>query len=707
MAQETEVVNGSKIYSALMKITEEAKKDKKKRGLDFRFFDKRDNKTEENKETAFENIENLETALERYGISVEFYEDIDLKDVSDGCKYSFRIYDVNNCFIEIDALEYRKIVLDSSKSEEDYIAEKLFKILGLKVQADVLEISKTLTELISYVYYFAELQYKVYENIGWGIYDKELIFKYDRIYRKDGKEIRSVCINDIAGNLVNEYSELIKANWRDKFAELMNSSTEARIVISAACTGLVRSLMPYNKETNINMNIIGEPGSGKSSLCQFALSIFGNPHSLEGSFIDKDNAMEVIRVKRPVIPYILDDRLLKLDKSSDDAKGRGLLFDIFREYEGKVTERIGGTYKELSGRRTTAPIISSSVESMLNLLMKSGKDLGQYRRFIEIELKRSEIFGGDSRNVAEYHKLSYQNYGIGIQYIVDYILSVGVVFIDKLYKCIEEDITKKLNEKSDGLSASASRFALIATTYVIIREAINTVNFESEDGASFDGLEFVGSKGVISEETLEEQRKLILKSCQQEQPISDDEIIKLLLGKNDDCYTELVDYLINNLLQKMQSVNVRIKVEDIKVKENIELFLSKPSNMKWFVTKNKTDFFNNHASTHIGYKETSGNSTKIVFKGGKYIEWLFCSGKELTDDEIADYLKVVSEKQNVESYAEKLFGSDIVGKDIAVEIEKEKEDGKCLHYRKEDRSGRCQNVVSITVSSTESGEETV
>ena len=40
MAQETVIVNGNHIFTALNSITEEAKNDKKKRGLDFRFLDK-------------------------------------------------------------------------------------------------------------------------------------------------------------------------------------------------------------------------------------------------------------------------------------------------------------------------------------------------------------------------------------------------------------------------------------------------------------------------------------------------------------------------------------------------------------------------------------------------------------------------------------------------------------------------------------------
>ena len=161
MAQETVIVNGNHIFTALNSITEEAKNDKKKRGLDFRFLDKDDSKTSVEKKNIFDKVEEIEKELEeKFGISVEFYENIDIKNTSEGHKFYFRIYDENNCFTEIDALDYRKIVLDPSKSEIDYIVEKLFVVVGLKVQADVLKISELITELISYVYYFDELQFK-------------------------------------------------------------------------------------------------------------------------------------------------------------------------------------------------------------------------------------------------------------------------------------------------------------------------------------------------------------------------------------------------------------------------------------------------------------------------------------------------------------------------------------------------------------------
>lgn len=715
MSEKIMDVNGKQILEALKAITKDAEKQRKERGLDFRFLDRVDGRTKEEKDTAMERVKEIEDILmkEPYKIIVEFYENIDIKDTSKGHKYYFRIYDENNCFVEIDALEYRNVVIDSAKSEIDYITEAIFKLKGLKVQENVLEISKLITELISYVYYYDELQYKLYENIGWDVYNNELIFKYDIIYKKNQEFIKSACLNEIAGRLTNdEYTEDTKTMWRDKLAKLMNYSTVARVVISAACTGLIRSIMPYNKENNINMNICGEPGTGKSSLTQFALSIFGDPHALEGSFIDKDNAMEIIRVKRPVIPYILDDRMLKIDTLSDKAKSKELLFDVFREYEGKVTERMGGKYNELSGKRTNAPIISSSVESMLDVLLKSGDDLGQYRRFIELEIEKEDVFGDDSRAVDEYHKLSYQNYGIGFQYIVDYILNADKGFVNQLYDCILNDITEKLDKKSKeteikGLTSSASRFALIATTYVIIRESINKVNREDEIDRVLFNIEDVGYNTELvnmvdkfkSANNMEKYNTLF----EMETLLKDDakDTVNDYIAPNvDDGYNQLVEYLIDNLVNKMKKVVIKVDIY-----KNLMNFLKKKSNEKWFTKVNKTNFFkkeNNYRSTYIACKEEKNNKITLIFGKGKYIEWLMCSGKELSDEQIENYLRVVNEKGDYKTEAEKLFGSNIIGKQIEEEIKKY----NLLEFKKEKRAEGEQNPVSITITLPEmEGEE--
>ena len=659
-------------------------------GISFRFLDKID-KDKIKKSEVYKKVEQLENELEKYGITVEFYENIDIKDALKENKFTFRIYDNNNCFVEVNALEYRKIVLDANVSEVDYIVERLFKMLGLKVQDNALRISELIVELISYVYYFDELQCKVYNDIGWDLYNNELIFKYDIIYRKNSVETISACTNEIAGNLTAEYDDNVKERWINMFADLMNSSVEARIVISSACTGLVRSLIPYDKENNINMNIVGAPGSGKSSLCQYALSLFADPRVVEGSFTDTDNAMEIIRIKRPVIPYVLDDRLLKIDKLSESNQGRELMFDIFREYEGKVTERAGGAYKNLSGKRTNAPIISSSVEPIMEVLRRSGKDLGQYRRFIEIELKKDKIFEGKSSVVSEYKNMTYQNYGIGFEYIVKYILNIGKNAVKFLYDYNQKFITQVLLKKEEevgvkGLDASASRFALIVTTYMIIREAFNTSGVESTKriGASTEEIMEVDAETVhkIFSETKEGE---IEKSTFQ---------AEMLFCKDDACCDEMLEYLSENLISKMKKVKVEVDVY-----ENIVAFIDKYGST-WLSSSNKTNFFKSKEEK-IALIQKVGNSTKLMFRDNKSVEKILCAGVELTDEQIKEYILAINNSAGFNEIAKQYLGDALFDVDYKKEIMKH----DFMSFEEETRAGNEQTPASITIRPIENEED--
>ena len=113
------------------------------------------------------------------------------------------------------------------------------------------------------------------------------------------------------------YENIVKAEimrqWMNLLCEVMNGSDKASLIISAACTGLIRQLLPYTKEDNINMNIVGNPACGKSTITHFALSLFGDPQVLEASFSDSQGAMELNRVERTVIPCILDERMLRVE----------------------------------------------------------------------------------------------------------------------------------------------------------------------------------------------------------------------------------------------------------------------------------------------------------------------------------------------------------------------------------------------------------
>lgn len=91
MSEKIMDVNGKQILDALKAITKDAEKQRKERGLDFRFLDRVDGRTKEEKDTAMERVKEIEDILmkEPYKIIVEFYENIDIKDTSKGHKYYF------------------------------------------------------------------------------------------------------------------------------------------------------------------------------------------------------------------------------------------------------------------------------------------------------------------------------------------------------------------------------------------------------------------------------------------------------------------------------------------------------------------------------------------------------------------------------------------------------------------------------------------
>ena len=195
--------------------------------------------------------------------------------------------------------------------------------------------------------------------------------------------------------------------------------------LGAGISGLLRQLLPFTKETNININIKGEPATGKSTIGHYILAIFGNPEMLEGSFSDTENAVETKRTQRPVLPYILDDRMLSMADQSEKMQKQKILLDVFREYEGKSKERLGKQYKDDSGNRTYGPVISSSVKSMMELLLQS-EDLGQFRRFMEFDIgsKKSQLLFSDAEEAKKTEELAYKNYGYGVGIIVDYMLAL-------------------------------------------------------------------------------------------------------------------------------------------------------------------------------------------------------------------------------------------------------------------------------------------
>ena len=602
-------------------------------------------------ESVKNDIDALHDELTMLGFKVNIYENIDAIDVSKERKFFIKISDRDDSYFTIDLGDYRDVVLDYTTSEVDYIVDYLNKLRGYNAVENK-NLALKITKYLSYLFYFKDLQIKYYEGIGWSSYDGKRIFKYNTIY-SSSDNLRSEChanfADDLASgdfkevledyyydnNIKQRFENTVEKNWAEHTRILMNQSVLASTILASACTGLIRPLLPFTKENNININIHGEPGSGKSTICHYALSIFGRPSVLEGSFIDKPEAIELLRAKRPVIPYMLDDRLLAFEGRNES---RDILYNIFKEYEGKIKERAAGSGKELSGQRTYAPIISSSVASMFEKI-KEKDDVGQFRRFMEFNIKktrngkiqdkRTEVFTS-SKNAEDYEFLSDTFYGVGVHIIINYLFELQddrEVSIDEIiereYNTYCSKISKKLEEKETeelkGLTASTGRFALILTAYKILKDSLIYV----VDG---DNLIYTSEN-------------------------------------------EIIDFLIDNLVEKMKSVRgkqekkkaeaeaekkkLEAEAEEKKKKEEAEAEETKLNvkNIINFISQNSDRFVMDTKSfdktKHLGVKmiDVKDKEVKIMITNYNHFEavlYAMLKGRTLSLEDYKKYLEIVS-----------------------------------------------------------------
>lgn len=434
-------------------------------------------------------ISELQKKISNFNYEVQIIEDLDCKNVTEESRYYIRIAHKNGVCINIDLFEYENNIKDFNFDEQEYMEEKISRITGC-INASVREIAEYTVEYLAYILYFKGLYTLTYRKIGWEYYDwnsKGWIFKYDKIY-SNILFLRGRGKNKFVEGLTRSEDDGKKTwEWVEATISLINRYPMDALILGAGLSGVVRQLLPFTKETNININIVGEPASGKSTICHYLLGIFGNPELLEGSFTDTENATEERRVIRPILPYVLDDRMLKLEGESENVKKKKVLIDIFREYEGKVKERLGKQYEDQAGERTYGPIISSSVESIMHYLNQN--DIGQYRRFIELNIERNDLFK-NREEATRIEFLASSCFGIGIEIIVDYMFALlddndseATIIVDT-FNIIDKDaasfLEKRENEENArknvlkiyGMSHSSKRFALILLSYQILRKSI-------------------------------------------------------------------------------------------------------------------------------------------------------------------------------------------------------------------------------------------
>lgn len=507
---------------------------------------------------------------------VEVVEDLDIINVTSDERYTVRIKNINsNVEYRYSLAKFREQLLDYSFEPDTFIIDILKRIEGAKGNTELKEIKDNILDYLSYAIHYKELFRSEYSTIGWDRYsfdNKTRIFKYNYIM-SDNENIKGLIkgkYRDLYATSVDMLNEGLEENWRSFTIHLMNNHLYDSLIFAVGISGMIRQILTFTKETNLNVNVCGQPGSGKSTIGHYILSFFGSPTLLEGSSIDTENASEKIRAERPVLPYVLDERMLRFFADSDTKKKTELLLEVFREYEGKEKERLGKQYEDSAGQRIYGPIISSSVESMLETLLQTGDDLGQYRRFIEFNIGKAEdevLFNSEEAVKAE--EIANSSYGYGVRYIAEYMLyrfKTDDNYFANQFREITELIKNRIEAeqglyKMKGLTSSSMRFALIILSYRVLRESIvyslyaeiikrrDTLNspLEADVYKKVSILEKLNH-----DEEAVEQIKQFNKSFGELLVLEDKQVAGSGLIINQE--EKIIDALIDNLIEKMAKV---------------------------------------------------------------------------------------------------------------------------------------------------------
>lgn len=425
-----------------------------------------------------------------YSIDVSMIEILDV-DSSDRFFIEIRYTSLDNIYRRIKLADYRKMLSKSEAEITDYFRDILEYLLGgvvtFKVdyetykkrleevikkyenkdgyEKDIEEILKSneadkkdtliiLTRICVAYAIKARDKYKYeYDTLGWRNFNNQKVFVYaDRIYKTDNKEpkleeLPAICVND---NRLSISVSDISSDYVNMIDELMHYETKyPAIIISAALSGVVRQLLELGNEAGININICGTSGCGKTTIENIALSIFGDYNTLLNNFLATDNAINIGRVNKGFMPYIMDEQALRLNNMSENKKKQETLIQIFRIYNNTIKDTLRTS--KYKGKISYGAYISSSVESIFDTIDEI--DLGQFRRLIELKVSGADLFK-DKETVEKYEEIIETNKGMFLREFVALILSKIANDEDSIkdrYNEIKQAINVYYNEYFENL----------------------------------------------------------------------------------------------------------------------------------------------------------------------------------------------------------------------------------------------------------------
>ena len=201
-----------------------------------------------------------------------------------------------------------------------------------------------------------------------------------------------------------------KLKWRDMFARVCDTGCVARLVVGAsALAPLVKPLQILNPQ----VHIAGTRSLGKTALCKFATSIFGNPNDGEG-LSGNFNATAKSRIERAVtysgLPTFCDDV-----STLNDIETKNLPQEIYSYSAGVQRQGL----KKDGSQRDVQSFTGTRLTTGEGKLVADSDNGGIYKRVVDLRL--SKLFDEDfSRDV---YTCLADNYGC---YAIDWLNYIKV-----------------------------------------------------------------------------------------------------------------------------------------------------------------------------------------------------------------------------------------------------------------------------------------
>lgn len=481
-----------------------------------------------------------------------------------------KIYNDSGVCVTFDTVDYQRAYSNFKIGERNFIEDKLITLFGRRKREND-EIVNDICEFLNLALLYDEAIACTYSSLGWANINGKCCFKYNEIWGFNN-EVKGYCVSDFASRLICDEclvengikgvscrSEKVES-YRKELSEYFYNNSIASILLSATLSGFVRKFV-YERDNNININICGGAGTGKTTIERLVLSFICDPEQFEGSFRDSENNIAEARKLWNVIPYVIDDRLFKYEEFGSAKRAREIMLDIFNEYNNKSKTNRFDVKSGKIQKNYYNPVISSTVESIMDILLEQkSQDLGQYRRLIEIRANKDTFFNSNKEANA-FNEVIEKYYGFFVKDFIEGIYRFVENF-DFFYKNnIQDDDEEKQDKKtvdfvakiakknSDGLRLEDVQMFMRAVNRCYINKAeLSSVNEEPS---------------LLNEKEIERVFKSITEICKSI-------IEKRINNEKEEIRSSLIKMLGRFSLLCITALFINIAEEDAETKDDLE-----------------------------------------------------------------------------------------------------------------------------------------